>query len=173
MLSFFLFRRGRAPEVKRSSAQPDTPLTCGYETIPPKERTGQFLKDGASLDENQRIWDQLLVVMEEKKLYLGSDIKIAEVASLLRTSDTHLSKIIKSKTGNNFRHFIHSYRVKEAMRLFSLNPSLTSNDLMSMVGFNSQTTFNSAYSRCTGYTPAEWCREYLRKNGDDVRRPKR
>lgn len=114
-----------------------------------------------------------MVLMEEEKIYLEPDIKIAGVAGILHIGDTHLSKIIKTRTGNNFRHFIHSYRVKEAMRLFSLNPTLASSELMTMVGFNSQTTFNSAFSRCTGYTPAEWCREYQRKNGEDYKRPKR
>lgn len=174
VLSFLLFRRRTVNNEKRKGIRPDPPLTCGYENqLVQKNPSGKFFRDVSSLDENQRIWDHLMVLMEEKKIYLEPDIKIADVAAVLHISDTQLSKIIKTGTGNNFRHFIHSYRVKEAMRLFSLNSTLASSDLMTMVGFNSQTTFNSAFSRCTGYTPAEWCREYLRKNGEDYKRQKR
>lgn len=174
VLSFLLFRHRTGHKAKQSGIRPDLPLTCGYENqLVPKDPAGKFFRDVSSLDESLRLWDNLIVLMEEKKLYLEPDIKIARVAEILHTSDTHLSKIIKARTGNNFRHFIHSYRVKEAMRLFSLNPTLTSSELMTMVGFNSQTTFNSAFSRCTGYTPAEWCREYQRKNGEEYKRPKR
>lgn len=174
VLSFILFRRRPVSNEKQNGVSPDQPLTCGYDNqLVQKDPAGKFFRDVSSLDENQRVWDHLMVLMEEKKIYLEPDIKIADVAAVLHISDTHLSKIIKTRTGNNFRYFIHSYRVKEAMRLFSLNSTLASSELMTMVGFNSQTTFNSAFSRCTGYTPAEWCREYQRKNGEDYKRHKR
>ena len=53
---------------------------------------------------------------------------------------------------------------RAALRLYAQNPELTITQLCRRVGFNSMTTFNTAFGRNTGYTPAEWCKEYRKRN---------
>ncbi|MBQ3941286.1 MAG: AraC family transcriptional regulator, partial [Bacteroidales bacterium] len=54
----------------------------------------------------------------------------------------------------NFCQLVHYYRVREAMRIYAQHPDLTITQLSRRVGFNSMTTFNTAFGRNTGYTPA-------------------
>ena len=112
--------------------------------------------------------EKLLDLFEREKIFLNPDIRIHEVASRLYTNKTYLSKVIRLKTNKNFCQLVHFYRVREAIRLYADNPDLTISQLGKMVGFNSMTTFNTAFGRNTGYTPAEWCKEYRKtmRNGE-------
>jgi len=102
--------------------------------------------------------------LEREKLYLNPQIRVTEIAERLCTNKNYVAQAIKLKMNKNFCQLIHYYRVREAMDIYSRNPEMSMAELAKSVGFNSMTTFNSAFSRNTGYTPAEWCREFRQKN---------
>lgn len=166
---FKIFYRKRvdgddAPFVRGQPQPLKLPIAGGYAGKLSEAAEGRFFEDGAVTDSYQNLKERLFVLLETEKIYLSPEVRITDVARRLSTSETQLSKVIKLKTGKNFCQLIHCFRVREAMRLFSLNTELSITELREMVGFKSQTTFNTAFGRSTGYTPAEWCREYLRKN---------
>jgi len=131
------------------------------------ERAG-VLEDGDI--PSQRDYDyeclknKICSILEREKLYLNPKIRVTEIAERLCTNKNYVAQAIKLKMNKNFCQLIHFYRVREAMRIYAQNPELTMVELSRSVGFNSMTTFNSAFSRNTGYTPAEWCREFKQKN---------
>ena len=108
--------------------------------------------------------DRVVRVLEQEKLYLNPDIRVSDLAERLYTNKNYLAQTIKIKMNKNFCQLVHYYRVREAMRLYAQNPDLTISQLCRRVGFNSMTTFNTAFGRNTGFTPAEWCKEYRRRN---------
>ena len=124
------------------------------------EDTGQSLKDS----DMEELKERLCNVLEREKLYLNPDIRVGDLAERLYTNKSYLAQTIKIKLGKNFCQLVHYYRVREAMRLYAQNPDLTITQLCRRVGFNSMTTFNTAFGRNTGYTPAEWCKEYRKRN---------
>lgn len=124
------------------------------------EEEAPNLKDKDLVD----LKDRLCELLEREKLYRNPDIRVGDIASRLCTNKSYLAQAIRLKTNKNFCQLVHSFRVKEAMRLYEENPDLTIRQMSSMVGFNSMTTFNSAFSRITGFTPAEWCREFKKKS---------
>ena len=90
--------------------------------------------------------------------------KKGDLAERLYTNKNYLAQTIKLKLNKNFCQLVHYYRVREAMRLYAQNPELTITQLCRRVGFNSMTTFNTAFGRNTGFTPAEWCKEFRKRN---------
>lgn len=154
-----LLLRKKSPNP--SKPQPPHLLTSGYATTP---KLQQVLRDDSETDEDEELKERLLFLFEGEKLYLHPDIRITEVAERLLTNKTHLSKVIRAKTGKNFCQLVHSYRIREAMRLFSGNPRLSIVQLGQLVGFNSLTTFTTAFGRNTGFTPAEWCKNYRKSS---------
>ena len=124
------------------------------------EDTGQSLKDS----DMEELKERLCNVLEREKLYLNPDIRVSDLAERLYTNKSYLAQTIKIKLGKNFCQLVHYYRVREAMRLYAQNPDLTITQLCRRVGFNSMTTFNTAFGRNTGYTPAEWCKEFRKRN---------
>ena len=146
----------RKRSKKPAQVSPPSLLT-GYGAAP---GSPQVLRDEPSRDEDEDLKERLFYLFENEKLYLRPDIRISEVAERLLTNKTHLSKVIRVKTGKNFCQLVHYYRIREAMRLFSGNQKLSIVQLGQLVGFNSLTTFTTAFGRNTGYTPAEWCKNF-------------
>ena len=124
------------------------------------EDAGPSLKDS----DMEELKDRLCNVLEREKLYLNPDIRVGDLAERLYTNKSYLAQTIKIKLNKNFCQLVHYYRVREAMRLYSQNPELTITQLCRRVGFNSMTTFNTAFGRNTGFTPAEWCKEFRKRN---------
>ena len=119
------------------------------------EDPGPSLKDS----DMEELKDRLCNVLEREKLFLNPDIRVGDLAERLFTNKSYLAQTIKIKLNKNFCQLVH-----EAMRLYAQNPELTITQLCRRVGFNSMTTFNTAFGRNTGYTPAEWCKEFRKRN---------
>lgn len=152
----------------RKKTDPDPPASREYPrqevSIPNANRiledVGMSLKDS----DMEELKERLCNVLEREKLYLNPDIRVGDLAERLYTNKSYLAQTIKIKLNKNFCQLVHYYRVREAMRLYAQNPDLTITQLCRRVGFNSMTTFNTAFGRNTGYTPAEWCKEYRKRN---------
>lgn len=146
------------------------PVTDGYGAASagrrPQPHAEHLLSDSVGAgDEFDDIIARLELYFESKKPFKNPEIRISDVADYLCVTKTTLSKAIRLKTGKNFCQIVHCYRVKEAMRLYAANQKLTISQLYRLVGFNSKTTFNTAFGRNTGCTPAEWCKNFRKGNG--------
>ena len=165
VLAYFFFRERK--RAKASSPEASAPV----KEYPRQERAipnaDRMLEDaGPSLKDSdmEELKDRLCNVLEREKLYLNPDIRVGDLAERLYTNKSYLAQTIKIKLNKNFCQLVHYYRVREAMRIYAQNPELTITQLCRRVGFNSMTTFNTAFGRNTGYTPAEWCKEFRKRN---------
>ena len=77
----------------------------------------------------------------------------------LFTNKTYLSKTINVEMNKNFRELVNYFRVKEAIRIFHEDSTLSMSELRERCGFNNNASFTSAFKLNTGYTPGEWCRD--------------
>jgi two-component system, sensor histidine kinase LadS len=104
--------------------------------------------------------DHVLVRMDgllkDQQLYRRENLKLEQMAALLRLKPHQLSEIINSKFGRNFSAFINLYRIGEAKRLLTENPEMTILAIAFETGFGSKTQFNVLFKRETGVTPAEF-----------------
>ena len=131
---------------------------------PSTEMPEEILQEDAAVYD---IWDrkanELLQnfkdLMEEEKPYLDPKASIESISARMGTNKTTLSKMINDKFGMNFRQLLNSYRVKEAIHIFSRDNDISMEDLRVASGFNSVSTFTSSFSRFTGCTPGEYCKK--------------
>lgn len=110
------------------------------------------------------LYERFRQIMEKDKPYLDPNLRVTSMAEKLFTNRSYLSQAIKFKSGMNFCQIVNQFRVREAMRVYAMDPKLSADQLAKRVGFNSQTTFNTAFRLNSGYTPSEWCREFRKKN---------
>ena len=172
VIIFLLYRIRSLKEPHPEGKEEEASVIDGYGILSKGDgiasRRERVLSDSpGSRDEYDELISRLELIFETEKIYLQPEIRITAVADMLHTSKNNVSKAIKMKTGKNFCQLVHSYRVREAMRLYAANPRLTISQLYNSVGFNSKTTFNTAFGRNTGCTPAEWCKNY-RKNSEQT-----
>jgi AraC-like DNA-binding protein len=93
-----------------------------------------------------------------KKPYLEPDLTLPKLAEMMKMTTHELSGLINNGYQKNFYHFINSYRIEECKRILEVSKD----DSVNMLGiaydsgFNSKTTFNTAFKAYTGMSPTEY-----------------
>lgn len=117
--------------------------------------------------EDSRIIYSLMTLFEKEKLYMNMDIKIANVALMIGTNKTYLSRALNTRLSKNFCQFVNHYRIREVCSLFIDNPELEIRELAEQCGFNSSSNFSIVFKYNTGFTPIDWCRMIKQKLDND------
>lgn len=99
-------------------------------------------------------------IMLEKKPYLNPRLTLPELAEMSGISTHLLSRIINEKHQKNFFSYINSYRIEEFKKIVERQEkkNLTLLAIAYEAGFNSKTTFNTAFKKLTNQTPKEYYR---------------
>ena len=102
--------------------------------------------------------EQLTSYMETEKPYLNPSLSIRNLAEEIEMNSRNLSILINQKLNQHFFDFVNEYRIKEAMEILG-NPTkkeVTILEILYEVGFNSKSSFNTAFKKHTGKTPTEF-----------------
>jgi AraC-like DNA-binding protein len=99
----------------------------------------------------------LTTELEDKKLFLNSEITLQNLAELLGSSSKELSQVINQRSSMNFFDFINSYRCEEVKAIMAeSDPKVTVLEMMYQAGFNSKSSFNKEFKKLNGKTPTEY-----------------
>jgi len=114
---------------------------------------------GASLPEDTLLMysRQLESIMVSEKPYLDPDLSMQRLAKQLSWPARTLSQVVNQGFGQNYFDYINRYRIEEAVRLLR-SPEYadaTVLHIMYDVGFNSKSSFNTAFKKHTGMTPSQ------------------
>lgn len=108
-------------------------------------------------EELLKIKISLQTLMEVQKPYLDSELNLIRLAEMLSVSTHHLSYVINTGFGKNFFQYVNEYRVDYAKKLLKEPDSkLSILGIAYESGFNSKTSFNTAFKKVTGQTPSEF-----------------
>ena len=121
-----------------------------------EEEGGGVTNEG--IIEDSRIIYSLMSLFEREHLYRNVDVKIGNVALMLGTNKTYLSRALNTRLSKNFCQFVNYYRVKEACAVFIENPYLEMKDIAEQCGFSSSSNFSIVFKYNTGFSPGDWCR---------------
>ncbi|HCM34377.1 MAG TPA: AraC family transcriptional regulator [Chryseobacterium sp.] len=99
--------------------------------------------------------------MVERKPYLNSSLTIQDVSNETGIPVRDLSLLINHQLGQHFYDFVNTYRIESAMNILKDNTKskVTILEILYEVGFNSKSSFNTAFKKHTGNTPT-----FYRKN---------
>lgn len=102
--------------------------------------------------------NRLAGALETDKLYREPDLSLSDLAERLDIPPKLLSQVINQSFGKNFFDFVNSYRVAEAKEIFGSGRGKhqTVLEVMYEVGFNSKSSFNTAFKKATGQTPTRF-----------------
>lgn len=98
---------------------------------------------------------KLLKLMEQDKVYTNPGLTMNDLTDYMEIPTYQLSQLINQVFGKGFNEFVNFYRVEEVKRLLN-NQSfshLTIEALSEEAGFNSKSSFYSAFKKQTGTTP--------------------
>lgn len=113
--------------------------------------------------ERESINQKLMILMEQGKPYLKSEITISDLAGKIGVSVFKLSRVINEDHNRNFFDFINNYRVNEVKQL--LGSTKNSGEKIESIaydcGFNSKSSFYSIFKKQTNLTPTEYREKIL------------
>lgn len=122
----------------------------------------QTKKASALTSEHQQaILAKLHSLMREKKPYLQASFSLPDLAQQLNTTVHVLSQAINEGLGKSFFEMMATYRVEEAKQLLKNQPNIKVEEIAEQVGYNSKSSFNTAFKKYTGQTPSEFRQSVL------------
>ncbi|WP_242670217.1 helix-turn-helix domain-containing protein [Flavobacterium frigidimaris] len=102
--------------------------------------------------------EMLKKYMIEKKPYLDPSLSLQNLASQINMPARELSILVNSNMNMRFFDFVNQYRIENAMELLQNHSKsdLTALEILYKVGFNSKSSFNTAFKKHTSLTPSEY-----------------
>ena len=116
-------------------------------------------KNNEQSPEHEREYNEELLnlkkYMVERKPYLNSSLTIQDVSNETEIPVRDLSLLINHQLGQHFYDFVNTYRIESAMNILKDNTKskVTILEILYEVGFNSKSSFNTAFKKHTGNTP--------------------
>lgn len=95
-------------------------------------------------------------IMIEKEWYKNSNLTLQDLSQELNISSHQLSHFLNNNLNKNFTSYVNEFRINEACKIITSNDKLTLESIGYDVGFNSKSTFFSAFKKHTGTTPLNY-----------------
>ena len=96
--------------------------------------------------------------MSDEKPFLNPALTIQDISKAMNVPVRELSVLINHQLGQHFYDFVNIYRIENAKEILK-DPSkskVTILEILYEVGFNSKSSFNTAFKKHTGNTPTEY-----------------
>jgi len=107
------------------------------------------------------IYNRLTELMRDEKIFADEELSLRDLASELGISPHQLSEILNERIKKNFNTFVNEYRVEEARRMLIEEPKRSILSVGIAVGFNSNTTFCTVFSKIEGISPSQYRKQKL------------
>lgn len=133
VISFVVFQKGYIQKIDHTK----------YKTTPVTD------------EQRKQIFAKALKLIVEEKQYQNPNLTLKSLSESLHQSPQIVSQVINLESGMNYNNFINSYRIEAAQRLFQQEQfkNQTIAAIAYEVGFNSISSFNTAFKKQTGETP--------------------
>ena len=109
-----------------------------------------------STEATKLLLNDIIQLIEDKKLYLNSEIKVSDVADALNVNLRSITNCLKVERGCSLPQLLKNYRIEHAKQLMSNHPDMKISEVFLSSGFANETTFFRIFKAATGMTPNEW-----------------
>lgn len=116
----------------------------------------KYKSSSLDADQQDQLLSRLKEVMSNEKLFMKSDFSLPDLADRLKVTVHQLSQAINDGLGKNFFEMTAEHRIEEAKRLLKEKSNIKVEEIAEEVGYNSKSSFNTAFKKITGMTPSEW-----------------
>lgn len=104
------------------------------------------------------MYSQTIELLKREKLFLNPELKVLDLAILLKIHPNLMSKVINYKSDSNFYDLVNKMRVEEFIER-SKTEDYQKYTIMALAydsGFNSKATFYRNFKTITGVSPSEF-----------------
>lgn len=150
IISWYLFKALNNPNLFRSI---DSKLKLVSKIVLEEKQNDQLQEDEYGKD-----LSKLKEYMVKEKPFLNASLTIQDISNDLEIPVRKLSLLINHKLNQHFYDFVNSYRIENAMDILkdSTKNKVTILEILYEVGFNSKSSFNTAFKKHTNTTPTSY-----------------
>jgi len=111
---------------------------------------------------NEKKQEETLLKLQQfmmtEKPFLNPSLTIQDISNTIQIPTRELSILINHHLDQHFYDFVNSYRIEHAMEILkdATKSKVTILEILYEVGFNSKSSFNTAFKKHTGYTPTDY-----------------
>ena len=118
----------------------------------------KYRKSSLSEEVKEMILKKIRHEMDANSFFTNNLASLSGLARQIGESHHHVSQVINEKMNMNFFEMLAQYRVEHAKKLIREDKKgrITVEELAEMVGYNSKSSFNSAFRKYTSKTPSEF-----------------
>ena len=120
--------------------------------------SAKYQKSSLSEEDKERILAKIKREMDTNKYFTSNLASLAGLSKQINESPHHVSQVINEKLGKSFFEMLAFYRVEHAKKIIrgDREGKITIEELTEMVGYNSKSSFNTAFRKYTSKTPSEF-----------------
>jgi AraC-like DNA-binding protein len=125
----------------------------------------KYARSGMTEATQRLIGERLQRRMAQQRDYLESDLRLNELAERIGTTPQLLSQYLNHMLGLSFFDYINGLRIAEVQTMMCtpLHAGRTLLELAHAAGFNSKSTFNTAFKNSSGMAPSQWRARHARE----------
>jgi AraC-like DNA-binding protein len=127
----------------------------------PATAVAKYARSALDGPTRMRIQRKLHDSMNSLQSFRDSRLTLRGLCQQIKENPHYVSQVINQDLGSDFYDFVNGHRIDRAKEALAVTPDKTVIEIALEVGFNSKSTFNTAFRRYTGMTPTEY-RESLR-----------
>jgi AraC-like DNA-binding protein len=127
----------------------------------PASAVAKYARSALDGPTRMRIQRKLRDAMNSLQSFRDSRLTLRGLCQQIKENPHYVSQVINQDLGSDFYDFVNGHRIDCAKEALAVAPAKTVIEIALEVGFNSKSTFNTAFRRYTGMTPTEY-RESLR-----------
>ena len=115
----------------------------------------KYQKSALSDEQATEIANKVNRFMGEQKAYLDPNLSLQKLAKSINTTTNYLSQTLNEKLDLSFFDYVNKHRIEAASEQL-INSKISVLDIAMEVGFNSKSSFYSAFKKATNMTPSEF-----------------
>ncbi len=152
IVCWYLFKALNNPGLFRNI---DTKLKLVDELVSEEKNKEQSSQDESLYNEEL---SKLRQFMADEKPFLNPSLTIQDISKHIEIPVRDLSLLINHQLGQHFYDFVNTYRIESAMEILrdTSRSELTILEILYEVGFNSKSSFNTAFKKHTNCTPTAY-----------------
>lgn len=152
IVCWYLFKALNNPNLFRNI---DSRLKLVSDIISEEKSKMQFAENEKEYNEEL---SKLRNYMTAEKPFLNPSLTIQDVSQAIGIPVRELSVLINHNLGQHFYDFVNTYRIENAMQILKdgSKSKVTILEILYDVGFNSKSSFNTAFKKHTGNTPTAY-----------------
>ncbi|MEM7549434.1 MAG: helix-turn-helix domain-containing protein [Bacteroidota bacterium] len=127
-----------------------------HKVLKPEEK--KYQNSRLDSGQSEKLISRLETFMQKEKPFTNPELKLPKMATTLKVSSHSLSQAINENFGENFQHYLNSYRIRSAQQMLDSHEfdHFTISSIAYDSGFNSLSAFNTAFKKILQKTPSQY-----------------